>query len=289
LSLTKAAFDKTSDAADNKDIAVTLTKGSYTLVGIKVGTVTLTSGTDYTVSGDIYTIKKEYLNTLAAGSHVFTFDMSGGTDPTLTVEVKGESTGGEGDGWVNSFKDVHETDWFYEDVKYNVQNGLFTGTSADEFSPNLSLTRGMFVTVLARLDGQNTETLNATHTTSRFTDINAGSYYLGAIEWGADNKIVLGVSTDRFEPDRAITRQEMALILIRYADYKKITLTEADVASFIDEAKVADWALDAVKKAQKAGLIRGKTGNLFDPLGTATRAEAATVIHRFDLLAKAAG
>ena len=179
--------------------------------------------------------------------------------------------------WSNPFKDVKSSDWFYGDVQFAHQNFLFNGTSADEFSPNAAMTRGMLVTVLGRLNGVDT----TQYTGSSFTDVKASEYYAPYIEWAMQSGIVKGIGKGKFAPDANITRQDLAVIIQRYADFvgKTIPATKK-YTEFKDSAKIADYAKAAVVALYEGGIVNGKT-NGFDPTGKATRAEVAAILHRF--------
>jgi uncharacterized repeat protein (TIGR02543 family) len=261
---------------DGKDITVTLTPGNYTLIDIKNGNTTLIKGTDYTVDGNTVTIKAAYLATLATGEHKLTFDMSDGTDPVLTVTIEdGEPPLGA---WTNPFADVKESDWFYGDVQYAYLNGLFNGTSATTFSPQMPMTRGMLVTVLGRLAGVDV----SKYTASSFDDVATDQYYAAYVEWAKENGIVAGIGDNLFAPDADITRQDMAVILYRYAQFMDIDLPKKkELLPFADDADVASYAEEALYAMQEAGIISGKPGNLADPKGKTMRAEVAAMLHRF--------
>ncbi|MDR2133433.1 MAG: S-layer homology domain-containing protein [Clostridiales Family XIII bacterium] len=182
--------------------------------------------------------------------------------------------------WLNPFTDVKQSDWFYGDVEYVSVNGLFNGTSATAFSPTTPMTRGMLTTVLARLNGTD---LSA-YTASGFDDVADGKYYTAAVAWAAANGIVSGVGSDEFAPDRAVTRQEMAAMIVRYAEFaKKQFPTTRQFVIFADDDRIADWAKNAVQTLYCGGIVSGKPGNIFDPQGNATRAEVAAILHRFGI------
>ena len=165
--------------------------------------------------------------------------------------------------------------WARENMEFAASRGLLTGTSATTFSPNTSITRGMFITALGRLSGQDM----SSYTVSSFNDVKSGSYYLSYIEWGVKNKIVSGVGGGKFEPDRAITREEMAVMLYNYTKATGYTLpVSVEKITFTDDGSISLWAKDAVKALQQAGIVSGVGGGKFNPKGTATRAEAATIL-----------
>ena len=174
------------------------------------------------------------------------------------------------------FTDVRESDWFYDDVVFAYENGLFSGTSDTTFSPNTSMTRAMLVTVLYRLEGQ--PTVNGR---SGFSDVTFNSYYEDAVTWAADNGIVNGISTSTFSPNANVTREQMAAILYRYAQYKKYnTAANSSLNSFSDHASVSGYAVTPLQWAVAEKLINGSAGKLM-PTGNATRAQVAAILHRF--------
>ena len=174
------------------------------------------------------------------------------------------------------FTDVRESDWFYDDVVFAYENGLFAGTSDTTFSPNASMTRAMLVTVLYRLEGQ--PTVNGR---SGFSDVTFNSYYEDAVTWAADNGIVNGISTSTFSPNANVTREQMAAILYRYAQYKKYnTAASSSLNSFSDHASVSGYAVMPLQWAVAEKLINGSAGKLM-PTGNATRAQVAAILHRF--------
>jgi len=176
------------------------------------------------------------------------------------------------------FEDVHEGDWFYEAIYYGWINGLFNGTSANLFSPNAELTRGMAVTVLYRMAGEP----DVTGLEIPFGDVPEGVWYTGAVKWGADNGIVLGYPDGDYRPDQLISRQELAALLVRYVDFAEIELpvVHTDYPGFLDDASIAGYAKEAIERCYKAGIIEGKPGGIVDPKGDATRAEFAMVVYR---------
>ncbi|GLC79410.1 hypothetical protein LBYZC6_15240 [Lacrimispora brassicae] len=172
--------------------------------------------------------------------------------------------------------------WAKEDIEFVVSRGLFSGTSETKFSPNAAMTRGMFVTVLGRLASADV----SGYAKSSFSDVKSDAYYMGYIEWASKNNIVNGVGNGRFAPDQSITREQMAVIMSNYAKTIGYTLPKVHVENtFADNGKISAYAKEAVKQMQMAGVISGKNGNLFDPQGTATRAEVSAVLRRFVELA----
>jgi hypothetical protein len=277
LSVSKLTFDTYVKSADYKDISVTLNSGSYTLSAIKNGDYTLKRETDYTVSGNTVTLNATYLATLTVGAHSITFDMSGGTDPKLSLTVT-DSAPVEPPPYVNPFTDVAAGAWYYDDVRFVRENGLMNGTAADRFSPELPITRGMIVTILYRHAGErNVDSLN-----NPFDDVAESQYYADPVKWAAESGIVEGVGTRQFAPDKRITRQDLAVILYRYAAcIGAEPPTVRPPQEFTDAAEISGYAGEAVMALYRAGILNGKDGGVFDPRGAASRAESAAMLHRF--------
>lgn len=175
------------------------------------------------------------------------------------------------------FSDVRIADWFYNDVKYVYEKGMMAGTAADVFAPNATTTRAMIVTILYRLEGS-----PAVTGTSAFVDVPAGQWYTDAVNWAAANQIVKGTSATTFAPNDSITREQMAAILYRYAQYKGYDVTKkADLSGYSDNGQVSAYAKDALAWANAAKLINGVTNTTLAPQGNATRAQVSAILHRF--------
>lgn len=175
------------------------------------------------------------------------------------------------------FGDVKSGDWFYNDVKYVYEKGMMAGTAADVFAPNATTTRAMIVTILYRLEGS-----PAVTGTSSFVDVPAGQWYTDAVNWAAANQIVKGTSATTFAPNDSITREQMAAILYRYAQYKGYDVTKkADLSGYSDNGQVSAYAKDALAWANAAKLINGVTNTTLAPQGNATRAQVSAILHRF--------
>ena len=175
------------------------------------------------------------------------------------------------------FGDVKSADWFYNDVKYVYEKGMMAGTAADVFAPNTTTTRAMIVTILYRLEGS-----PAVTGTSAFVDVPAGQWYTDAVNWAAANQIVKGTSATTFAPNDSITREQMAAILYRYAQYKGYDVTKkADLSGYSDNGQVSAYAKDALAWANAAKLINGVTNTTLAPQGNATRAQVSAILHRF--------
>lgn len=175
------------------------------------------------------------------------------------------------------FGDVKTADWFYNDVKYVYEKGMMAGTAADVFAPNATTTRAMIVTILYRLEGS-----PAVTGTSAFVDVPAGQWYTDAVNWAAANQIAKGTSATTFAPNDSITREQMAAILYRYAQYKGYDVTKkADLSGYSDNGQVSAYAKDALAWANAAKLINGVTNTTLAPQGNATRAQVSAILHRF--------
>ena len=168
--------------------------------------------------------------------------------------------------------------WAADNILFVASRGLLSGTSDTTFSPDTGMTRGMFVTALGRLAGINPDS----YKTGKFTDVKADAYYAPYVNWAAQNGIVTGVTATNFAPDTNINREQMAVIMKNYAAKLGYDLPQTlKAVTFADNTQISSWAKDAVKSMQQAGILAGKTNNCFDPAGTATRAEVATVLRRF--------
>ena len=178
---------------------------------------------------------------------------------------------------VPAFTDI-QNHWAADNILFVASRGLLSGTSDTTFSPNTGMTRGMFVTALGRLAGINPDS----YKTGKFTDVKADAYYAPYVNWAAQNGIVEGVTATTFAPDTNINREQMAVIMANYAKKLGYTVPKTlEAVTFVDNASISSWAKDAVRAMQQAGILAGKTNNRFDPAGTATRAEVATVLRRF--------
>lgn len=173
-----------------------------------------------------------------------------------------------------SFSDVSDSDWFYDPVVWIYNEGLMTGTSATTFEPNTSTTRAMIVAILARLE-------NVTSADSAgFTDVADGDWYATAVNWAASEGIVGGFGDGTFQPNAPITREQMASILYRYAEYKGFDVSaRTDLSHYSDQPSV--WAEDVLSWAVAEGLLAGVTDDQLQPQGDATRAQVAAILERF--------
>ena len=174
------------------------------------------------------------------------------------------------------FYDVASDDWFYEDVAYVYENGLMNGMGEGQFGPQGTTTRGMIVTILYRQAGSPAASGNP------FTDVDPGQYYAEPIAWAASHGIVNGISATTFAPDDPITREQMATILYRYAQYQGEDVSDqGNLSAFADADTISAYAKQAMAWANGAGLINGVEGNRLNSTGQAVRCQAAAILHRF--------
>lgn len=242
-----------------------LEKGAFTI------TLPCSKGGNPTVwsidgAGNLEPVSSEY----ADGSVTFATDRLG-------RYVVGRAAAAEEQAlWTNPFTDVKESDWFYEAVRYVHENGLFSGTSDTTFSPNTAMTRAMLVTVLWRVEGQ------PSGGSASFSDVPGGAWYSAAVGWASREGIVSGVGDGRFDPEGNVTREQIAAILHRYAQKKGLELPAVTAGgSFRDSAGISGWAAESVDWAVRVGLLTGRGEGQLAPGATASRAEVATLIQRF--------
>ena len=200
----------------------------------------------------------------------------------FTLYAKWTEVGGQtpDDGeWANLFDDVKQGDWFYDYVKYAEKNKLMNGTSKTTFEPNSMLSRVMLVTILWRAD--NSPYVNYA---MKFNDVGESEYYTEAVRWAASEKIVEGVTETEFAPNDNITREQIAVIMHRYAKYKNYDVSVGDntnILSYDDFADISEYAIEAMQYAAGTGLIKGRSASTLNPKDNATRAETAAILERF--------
>lgn len=254
---------KISHSGDGK---VTVDK-SYASAGDKV-TITVTPGRNGSVQRITVTDEDgQRLKLTENRDGTYSFTMPSGT---ANVYVRFSGSG-------LPFADVPSGSWYYDDIAYVYDAGLMTGLTATTFGPNLSTTRGMIVTILWRMENE-----PAAKHGCPFADVRRGSYYEQAIAWASENGIVTGFDASTFAPDRAITREQLAAILFRFAAYRgmdAVTLRE-NLSSFQDQAAISAYAVSALNWAVGEGLMQG-TGDKLEPTGSATRAQVAAMLRRF--------
>lgn len=206
------------------------------------------------------------------GDGKFTFEM-----PKGDVEIEVSFALIEDETVKANFADVAADAWYADAVQYVYENGMMSGTSETTFSPDLTTTRGMIVTILYRMENE-----PAVTGTTAFTDVAADQYYANAVAWAAQNGIVSGTTATTFAPNNAITREQMAAILYRYAQFKGYDVSvKADLSVYTDAAQVSTYATDAMAWANGAQLITGTSQAMQTPASNATRAQVATILMRF--------
>ena len=180
--------------------------------------------------------------------------------------------------WTNPFNDVNTSDWFYDGVKYVNENGLMNGIETDTFGPYENITRGMFVTVLHRMENQPKTDM----TNFGFTDVPEGSYYREAIGWASANGVVNGYTDTEFAPDQIITREQMAAMIYRYVVSKGMGPVGSWMINldYNDVSSISDYAFEAVTYNKIIGIMSGDDNNNFNPQTAANRAEASLVFQR---------
>lgn len=277
-------FPPAALAAQESETAVTLsetTGGTVTSnrrYAERGNTVTLTVSPEdgYTLSSLIVTDSKGNELTLnKKGNGKYAFTMPG---RKVTVEAAFAKENPNTGAWENPFADVVEGAWYYDSIRYAYENGLIAGYPNGLFGINDTITRGQIATILWRME--ESPVVNYAMT---FEDVGAGMYYAEAIRWAASEGIVGGYTATQFGPDDAITREQLAAILWRYAQYKEYDVSvgeDTNILSYADALTVSEWAVPAMQWANGAGLIQGSDNNLM-PRGNATRAQAAAILHRF--------
>ncbi|MEE0435107.1 MAG: S-layer homology domain-containing protein [Peptococcaceae bacterium] len=250
----------------------TLDVEQYATEGDEV-TFTVTPGEAYMLDEMTITSNGKDVDVTDNGDGTYTFTMPSG-------DVKINVTFTEDPDWEPTpdmpFTDVNENDWFYDVVLYAYENGLMTGTSADTFEPNTATTRGMIVSMLARLEGVNSAP------DAGFSDVNASDWYATAVNWAASAGVVNGFEDNTFRANDPITREQMAAILYNYADYKGMdTSARADLSGYSDADAISSWATEVLAWANAEGYVNGMTATTLDPQGSATRAQVAAIFERF--------
>lgn len=246
-----------SNAEKGAAITITLSPDK----GYKLDKLTVTDGSGKTVS----TVKKS--------DTVYTFTMPASAVKVGVSYVKATETPSE-----TKFNDVSANDWFASAVDYVTGKGMMNGTADNTFSPKANTTRGMVVTVLYRLENQ------PSTSAASFTDVASGAYYANAVAWANANGIVSGYGSGKFGPNDKVTREQLAAILYRYAQYKKYDVSvgeDTNILSYDDAQSISSYAIPAIQWACGAGVVTGKSGSKLDPKGNATRAEVAAMLMRF--------
>lgn len=211
-----------------------------------------------------YEVRVEHVH-----NNVFRFQMPG-TRVTVSAEFVRTTM---------PFTDVSASQWFYNPVSFVYWNGLMGGVSASQFAPNATTTRAMVVTILYRMSGSPT-----VYGTNRFVDVPANTWYSDAVTWAARLGIVEGRTASSFDPNAAVSRQELAAMLYRYArarGYSTSIWEDTNILSYVDAGSVSEYAFTPLQWACGSGVITGLDGGRLDPQGSATRAQLATMLYRF--------
>ena len=212
------------------------------------------------------------------GSGKYTFKM-----PSAKVSVSFKTTADQPcDGGKDCpsapFTDVDTAKWYHLSVDYVLTHKMMNGVSSRAFAPNANLTRGMLVQILYNLEGK------PKGTAANFSDVQADAWYAEAVGWAASNKVVTGYADGTFRPNAAVTREQAAAILYRYAQSKGIDVSvgeNTNILSYVDVQQASEYAIPALQWAVGAGVLNGKNGGRLAPTGTATRAEIAAIMQRW--------
>lgn len=239
---------------------------TVTLTAVGEGTLTVTDANGKTVA----------LTDLGSGK--YTFKM-----PSAKVSVGFKTTADQPcDGGKDCpsapFTDVDTAKWYHLSVDYVLTHKMMNGVSSRAFAPNANLTRGMLVQILYNLEGK------PKGTAANFSDVQADAWYAEAVGWAASNKVVTGYADGTFRPNAAVTREQAAAILYRYAQSKGIDVSvgeDTNILSYVDVQQASEYAIPALQWAVGAGVLNGKNGGRLAPTGTATRAEIAAIMQRW--------
>ncbi len=264
-------YDVTLADTDNGSITATHKRAS------KNSTVTITATPDEGYVVDAVTVTEkdgDKVEVTKKDDNKYTFKMPA-SDVTVKVTFKATQTEPEQPSGL-PFTDVAKDAWYFPAVEYVFNNGLMNGTTATTFAPNVELNRAMMAAVLYNMEGK-----PACDKSGLFSDVADGMWYTDAVNWAASNNIVSGMPDGTYAPNQALTREQMASVLYRYAEYKGIDVSaRADLSTFTDGTTVSPWAQDVVQWAVAEKLING-VGTELQPKGTATRAQVATVLMNY--------
>ena len=264
-------YDVTLADTDNGSITATHKRAS------KNSTVTITATPDEGYVVDAVTVTEkdgDKVEVTKKDDNKYTFKMPA-SDVTVKATFKVAPTEPEQPSGL-PFTDVAKDAWYFPAVEYVFNNGLMNGTTATTFAPNVNLNRAMMAAVLYNMEGK-----PACDKSGLFSDVADGKWYTDAVNWAASNNIVSGMPDGTYAPDQALTREQMASILYRYAEYKGIDVSaRADLSTFTDGTTVSPWAQDVVQWAVAEKLMSGN-GNELQPKGTASRAQVATVLMNY--------
>lgn len=255
-----------------------LTVDRYATEGERV-TITVTPDDAYLLDELVVTANGKDVELTAGADGTFSFTM-----PSADVRIS--ATFAEDPDWTEPeepatdvsdiFLDVAPNAWYKDAVQYAYDNGLMTGVSANEFAPEQTTTRAETCSMIARLEGVESAE------SAGFADVAANGWYATAVNWAAASGITSGTGDGNFSPNTAITREQLAAMLMNYAAWKGEDVSaRADLSSYNDAASVSSWAAETVQWAVAEGLISGMPGNLLEPQGSATRAQVAAILERF--------
>ena len=256
-----ANFQDAVDAVENGGTIEVLKSGDYSVSGNKTFSITYGAGIAVTLKAATgYVLTQEENNT-------YTIAYAGGGTPSEPEEPT----------W--PFEDVTEgDDWFYDAVAYVYENGIMAGTGETTFAPYMELDRAMAAQLFYNLEGKPAVTGDST-----FTDVTSGHWAVDAITWAAQNDIVAGIGGGLYDPDSNVTREQFAVMLYKYAQYKGYDLTATgDLTQFPDAGSISSWAETALSWANGNGLINGHENGTIDPKGSTIRAQAASIMANFD-------
>ena len=269
----KYSYEVFTSVGDNGSLTV----DRYATEGDKV-TIDVTPDEAYLLDALVVTANGKEVELTDNGDGTYTFTM-----PSADVRIS--ATFAEDPDWTEPeepatdvsdiFIDVAPNAWYKDAVQYAYAGGLMTGVSANEFAPDATTTRGMIVSMLARLEG--VESAND----AGFADVE-GEWYATAVNWAASVGVVNGYEDNTFRPNDAITREQLAAILMNYAAYKGEDVNaRASLDAYSDAENVSTWATDTMQWAVAKGLLTGVTADTLQPQGAATRAQVAAISQRF--------
>ena len=270
----KYSYEVSTSVGDHGTLAV----DRYAAEGDEV-TITVTPDEAYKLDDLSVTAGGKEVTLTAGGDGTYTFTMP-------SADVKISATFAEDPDWTEPeepatdvsdiFIDVAPNAWYKDAVQYAYDNGLMTGVSANEFAPEATTTRAMIVSMLARLEGVESAE------SAGFNDVAANDWYATAVNWAAASGITSGTGDGNFSPNTAITREQLAAILMNYAQYKGQDVSaRATLDTYNDATAISSWANDVMSWAVAEGLISGVTADTLQPQGAATRAQVAAILQRF--------
>ena len=270
----KYSYELTTSVGDHGSLTV----DRYATEGDEV-TITVTPDEAYKLDDLSVTAGGKEVALTAGGDGTFSFTMP-------SADVKISATFAEDPDWTEPeepatdvsdiFLDIAANAWYKDAVQYAYAGGLMTGVSANEFAPEATTTRAMIVSMLARLEGVESAE------SAGFTDVAADDWYATAVNWAAASGITSGTGDGTFQPNTAITREQMAAILMNYAQYKGQDVSaRATLDTYNDATAISSWANDVMSWAVAEGLLTGVTNDQLQPQGNATRAQVAAILERF--------